>query len=116
VSMAANVAYIPRRSRPGAWPANGPTAAGQCSALLGAARAQADKGRIRDLEGELRGKEKALAETAALLVLRKKAQAILKGKARPYAQRPRSPPSDRADRRGLKARGAAETGVRGVGH
>lgn len=32
--------------------------------------------RIRDLEGELRRKEKALAETAALLVLKKKAQAI----------------------------------------
>ena len=32
--------------------------------------------RIKDLEGELRRKEKALAETAALLVLKKKAQAI----------------------------------------
>ena len=32
--------------------------------------------RIRDLEGDLRRKEKALAETAALLVLKKKAQAI----------------------------------------
>lgn len=32
--------------------------------------------RIRELEQELRRKEKALAETAALLVLRKKAQAI----------------------------------------
>jgi transposase len=32
--------------------------------------------RIRDLEGELRRKEKALAEAAALLVLKKKAQAI----------------------------------------
>ncbi len=32
--------------------------------------------RIRELEGELRRKEKALAETAALLVLKKKAQAI----------------------------------------
>lgn len=32
--------------------------------------------RIRDLEGELKRKEKALAETAALLVLKKKAQAI----------------------------------------
>jgi transposase len=32
--------------------------------------------RIRDLEAELRRKEKALAETAALLVLKKKAQAI----------------------------------------
>lgn len=36
----------------------------------------ADKRRIRELERELRRKEKALAEAAALLVLRKKAQAI----------------------------------------
>jgi hypothetical protein len=35
-----------------------------------------DKKRIRQLEKELHRKEKALAETAALLVLRKKAQAI----------------------------------------
>ena len=32
--------------------------------------------RIRELEGELRRKEKALAETAALLVLKKKAREI----------------------------------------
>ncbi len=38
--------------------------------------AQADKRRIRDLERELRRKDKALAEAAALLVLQKKAQAI----------------------------------------
>jgi transposase-like protein len=37
---------------------------------------KADEQRIKDLERELRLKEKALAETAALLVLRKKAQAI----------------------------------------
>ena len=44
----------------------------------GASREQArrDRKRIRQLEGELRYKEKALAETAALLVLRKKAEAI----------------------------------------
>lgn len=35
-----------------------------------------DKKRIKELERELARKEKALAETAALLVLRKKAQAI----------------------------------------
>lgn len=35
-----------------------------------------DKKRIRDLERELARKEKALAETAALMVLRKKAEAI----------------------------------------
>jgi transposase-like protein len=37
---------------------------------------QADKRRIQELECELRRKEKALAEAAALLVLRKKADAI----------------------------------------
>ena len=37
---------------------------------------KADEQRIRGLERELRQKEKAWAETAALLVLRKKAQAI----------------------------------------
>jgi transposase len=35
-----------------------------------------DKRKIKKLESKLRRKEKALAETAALLVLRKKAQAI----------------------------------------
>ena len=37
---------------------------------------RADKKRIKDLERELRRKDKALAETAALLVLSKKAAAI----------------------------------------
>jgi transposase-like protein len=37
---------------------------------------KADEKRIKELERNLRRKEKALAETAALLVLRKKAQAI----------------------------------------
>ena len=37
---------------------------------------KADEKRIKELERELRQKEKALAETAALLVLRKKAEAI----------------------------------------
>jgi transposase-like protein len=37
---------------------------------------RADRQRIRELERELRRKEQALAETAALVVLRKKAQAI----------------------------------------
>lgn len=40
---------------------------------------KADERRIKELERELRHKEKALAETAALLVLRKKAQAIWGG-------------------------------------
>jgi transposase-like protein len=37
---------------------------------------RADKKRIKQLEADLRKKDKALAETAALLVLRKKANAI----------------------------------------
>jgi transposase-like protein len=40
------------------------------------AQSKEDKKRIRQLEKELQRKEKALAETAALLVLRKKVQAI----------------------------------------
>ncbi len=40
------------------------------------AQSKEDKRTIQSLERELRHKEKALAETAALLVLRKKAQAI----------------------------------------
>lgn len=41
-----------------------------------AEQSRADKKTIKNLEKELRRKEKALAETAALLVLRKKADAI----------------------------------------
>jgi transposase len=37
---------------------------------------RADQRRVRELERELRRKEKALAETAALLVLSKKLEAI----------------------------------------
>jgi transposase-like protein len=44
-------------------------------AVPGASKAPAAK-RVRELEKELRRKDKALAETAALLVLKKKAQAI----------------------------------------
>lgn len=39
-------------------------------------QSKADKKRIKELEKDLQKKEKALAETAALLVLRKKANAI----------------------------------------
>ncbi len=42
----------------------------------GAKKPSVESKRIRELERELRRKEKALAETAALLVLKKKAQAI----------------------------------------
>lgn len=40
------------------------------------AQAKADRRRIQELERDLRRKEKALAETAALLVLSKKLEAI----------------------------------------
>ncbi|WP_443088413.1 IS3 family transposase [Vibrio sp. McD22-P3] len=45
-------------------------------------QAKADKLEIKELKKELRHKEKALAETAALLVLPKKAQSLLRGRAR----------------------------------
>lgn len=48
------------------------------TARLGRATKE-DRKRVRDLERDLARKEKALAETAALLVLRKKAQAIWGG-------------------------------------
>ncbi|MCA1734272.1 MAG: hypothetical protein LC732_11805 [Acidobacteria bacterium] len=44
--------------------------------VTAAATANATDKRVRDLEKELRRKDKALAETAALLVLQKKVQAI----------------------------------------
>ena len=44
--------------------------------LLDRKAASAEARRVRDLERELQRKEKALAEAAALLVLKKKAQAI----------------------------------------
>lgn len=48
----------------------------------GARQHQDDRRRIKDLERELRRKDKALAEAAALLVLSKKAEAIFnKGEA-----------------------------------
>ncbi|WP_425357176.1 IS3 family transposase [Vibrio tritonius] len=45
-------------------------------------QAKADKNEIKALKKELRIKEKALAETAALLVLPKKAESLLRGRAR----------------------------------
>ncbi len=47
-----------------------------------------DKKRIRELERELARKEKALAETAALMVLRKKVSVLIKGSFRPKDGRP----------------------------
>ncbi len=52
------------------------TARSSLSARKGTKKPSAESKRIRELERELRRKEKALAETAALLVLKKKAQAI----------------------------------------
>jgi len=60
------------------------------------AQSKEDKKRIRQLEKDLQRKEKALAEAAALLILRKKAQAIW-GTTRKTDQRPRSPVMCRAD-------------------
>jgi transposase len=52
------------------------TAHSSLLARKGAKKASAESKRIRELERELRRKEKALAEAAALLILKKKAQAI----------------------------------------
>ena len=49
-----------------------------CTARLGQATKE-EKKRVKDLERELARKEKALAEAAALLILRKKASAIWGG-------------------------------------
>lgn len=51
-------------------------ASAQETAKANRERSKQDKKRIKKLESELRRKEKALAETAALLVLQKKAQAL----------------------------------------
>ena len=59
------------------------------SARLGRATKE-DKKRVKDLERELARKDRALAETAALLVLRKKAAAIW-GATRTHDQHPTSP-------------------------
>ena len=52
------------------------TARSSLSAPKGTKKASSESKRIRELERELRRKEKALAETAAILVLQKKVQAI----------------------------------------
>ena len=59
------------------------------TARLGKATKE-EKRRVKDLERELARKDRALAETAALLVLRKKASAIW-GAERTHDQHPRSP-------------------------
>jgi putative transposase len=57
-----------------------------------------EKKRIKDLERELARKDRALAETAALLVLRKKASAIRVGATRTRDQYPTSPNRHYPDR------------------
>ncbi len=52
------------------------TARSSLSVRKGPKKPSAESKRIRELERELRRKEKALAEAAALLILKKKAQAI----------------------------------------
>ena len=66
------------------------------AARLGRATKE-DKKRVKDLERELARKDRALAETAALLVLRKKASAIW-GTERTHDQHPRSPSRNFFDR------------------
>ena len=60
------------------WNAGVPRSRPCCRAARGPAPSEraADKKRIRDLEKDLRRKEKALAETAALLVLPRKYEAL----------------------------------------
>ena len=70
-----------------------------------------EKRRIKALERDLARKEKALAEAAALLVLRKNAAAIW-GTARTHDQHPRSPERHRADRPGQGSRRAPRPGLR----
>src|ERR687896_1886807 len=114
VSIAASVAYIPRRSRPGAWSANGPTTAGRCSALLGTLRRQRTSGGFGSWRGSYGVRKRPWRRRRRCWCCEKKPRRS-GGKARPYDQCPRSPPGDRADPRGLPGRGATETGVRGVG-
>ena len=59
-------------------------------------QAAADKKRVKELEKELRRKEKALAETAALLVLEKKLQSL--GWAAPPEEDEESAPSERSEK------------------
>lgn len=58
----------------------GNTATKQAKRVKTTPEQKSDKNRIKELERELRRKEKALAETAALLVLGKKFDAYWKGK------------------------------------
>ena len=52
---------------------------GQVSVTINSRATKDEKKRVKDLERELARKDRALAETAALLVLRKKAAAIWGG-------------------------------------
>ena len=68
-----SMGFIPNSSMPGKLPLN------QLMLLMNQsvkAAITAERKKVKQLERELRRKEKALAETAALLILSKKAQAI----------------------------------------
>ena len=75
------------------------------AARLGRATKE-DKKRVKDLERELARKDRALAETAALLVLRKRPQRS-GGTERTHDQHPRSPNRNCSDQRGRHRRSAA---------
>lgn len=73
---AASVVGTRSRSRPGERYAKGQNDWDQEQSRRDKQSNQAERKRVKELERELKRKEKALAETAALLVLRKKANAI----------------------------------------
>ena len=74
-----------------------------------------EKKRIKELERELARKDRALAKTAALLVLGKKAAAIW-GATRTHDQHPTSPNCRAADRRGHYGWRTARQSLRRDGH
>ena len=91
-----------------------PGAALEPAACKGTKKASAESKRIRELERELRRKEKALAEAAALLILKKKAQAIW-GAEHAYRTQPRRERQARPPPKwGRKRRGRAGFGCSAV--
>lgn len=80
----------------------------------GAASTSTNK-RIRQLERELARKEKALAEAAALLILKKKWTACM-GRTRTTTRTRRTRSDRRADLRGATVRGATRIGLSRARH
>ena len=70
-----------------------------------------EKKRVKELERELARKEKALAEAAALLILRKKASAIWGGATRTHDQHPTSQNRRCPDQRCRNRRRSARQGL-----